>query len=121
MVSLYVTHETFMTMEHIEKLKGTMYYDFVLNSTKVFRKFSEKLYGTNGCALHDPLMIGYFLDRSYIKTKEYFVDVETQGPLSYGQTIRDFRNLWGKEPNMNICLDVDAERFIDDFIATLRG
>lgn len=121
MVSLDVTHETFMTMEHIERLKGTKYYDFVLNSTEVFRGYNKKLFEKNGCALHDPLTIGYFLDRSYIKTEKYYVDVETQSPLSYGQTICDFRNLLDKEPNVNICLDVDADRFMDDFIATLKG
>ncbi|WP_067727637.1 nucleoside hydrolase [Oceanobacillus damuensis] len=120
LVSLDVTLQTYMKLEHIEKLKGTKYYDFVLNSTKVFRAFSEKQYGTNGCALHDPLTIGYFLDPSYIETKKYFVDVETVSPLNYGQTICDFRNLWKKEPNVNICLNVDAERFIDDFIETLK-
>lgn len=120
LVSLDVTLQTYMKLEHIEQLKGTKYYDFTLNSTKVFRNFSEMRYGTNGCALHDPLTIGYFLDPSYIETKKYFVDVETESPLGYGQTICDFRNLWKKEPNVNICVNVDAERFIHDFIETLK-
>jgi purine nucleosidase len=120
MVSLDVTRQTYLKQEHIEKLKGTKYYDFVLNSTEVYRNYSEKLYGENGCALHDPLTIGYFLDRSYIETKKYYVDVETVSPLSYGQTICDFRNILGKEPNVSICVNVDAERFIQDFIETLK-
>lgn len=120
LVSLDVTRQTYMTMEHIEQLKGTKYYDFVLNSTKVYRDFSETLYGKNGCSLHDPLTIGYFLDRSYLQTEKHYVDVETISPLSYGQTICDFRNLLKKEPNVNICVHVDAERFISDFINTLK-
>ena len=48
------------------------------------------------------------------------MDVETQSELSYGQTICDFRNLWNKEPNVEICLDVDQERFISMFIDTLK-
>ncbi|WP_182201521.1 nucleoside hydrolase [Paraliobacillus salinarum] len=120
LVSLDVTMKTFMNLEHIEKLKGTKYYDFVLNSTEVFRGFSQKRYKKNGCALHDPLTVGYFIDPSYIKTEKYFVDVETVSPLGYGQTICDFRNIWEKEPNVNICVDVDAERFVNDFIETLK-
>nr|WP_309098492.1 nucleoside hydrolase [Fredinandcohnia onubensis] len=120
LVSLDVTHQTFMTMEHIEALKGTKYYEFVLKSTEVFRGFSQKRMGINGCALHDPLTVGYVLDPSLLKTEKYYVDVETVSPLGYGQTICDFRNLWKKEPNVNICLDVDAERFLDLFINTLK-
>lgn len=120
LVSLDVTLKTYMKLEHIEQLKGSKYYEFVLNSTEVFRQFSEMRYGANGCALHDPLTIGFFLDPSYLKTEKYFVDVETISPLSYGQTICDFRNLWGKKPNVNICVDVDSDRFLNDFIQTLR-
>lgn len=121
MVSLDVTLQTYMKLKHIEQLKGTKYYDFTLNSTKVFRNFTEMRYGTNGCALHDPLTIGYLLDPTYIETKKYYVDVETESRLSYGQTICDFRNLLGRDPNVNICLNVDSERFIHDFIETLKG
>ncbi|WP_020008572.1 nucleoside hydrolase [Salinicoccus albus] len=120
LVSLDVTLQTYMKLEHIEQLKGTKYYNFTLDSTKVFRNFSEMRYGTDGCALHDPLTIGYSLDPTYIETKKYYVDVETDSKLSYGQTICDFRNLWDCEPNVNICVNVDAERFIHDFIETLK-
>ena len=58
LVSLDVTHKTFLTKERMEDLKGTKYYDFVMESTEVFRGFSEKRYGINGCALHDPLTVG---------------------------------------------------------------
>lgn len=120
LVSLDVTLKTFMTIEHIEQLKGTKYYDFVLNSTEVFRGFSKMRYGKNGCALHDPLTVGYVIDPTFLETKKYYVDVETVSPLGYGQTICDFRNLWEMEPNVNICLSVDAERFLDSFISTLK-
>jgi purine nucleosidase len=49
------------------------------------------------------------------------VDVETKSELSYGQTICDFRNNLKKEPNVEICLDVDADRFVDMFIRVLGG
>ncbi|MUV36766.1 Uridine nucleosidase [Lentibacillus sp. JNUCC-1] len=121
LVSLDVTTQTYMTQENIEQLKGTKYYDFVLNSTKVYREFSEKLYGKNGCALHDPLTIGYFLDRSYLETEKFYVDIETISPLSYGQTICDFRNILKKKPNVNICNAVDGERFVNDFLKVIKN
>ncbi|AXI08626.1 nucleoside hydrolase [Oceanobacillus zhaokaii] len=121
LVSLDVTKKTFLTSEDIEKLKGTHYYDFVKECTAVYRKYSEENYGVNGCALHDPLTVGVVLDPTLVTTASYFVDIETKSELSYGQTICDFGNLWNKEPNVEICLDVDSERFISMFIDTLKN
>lgn len=120
LVGLDVTLKTFLTRERMEELKGTKYYDFVVDSTEVFRGFSKMRYGLDGCALHDPLTIGVVLDSSIVETEKHFVEVETKSELSYGQTICDFRNLWEKEPNVEVCLGVDNERFISMFIDTLK-
>lgn len=120
LVSLDVTLETFMNRETIEKLKGTKYYEFVLQSTEVYRDYSSKRFRMDGCALHDPLTVGVVLDPTFVKTEKYFVDVETKSELSYGQTICDFRKLWKKEPNVEICLDVEGGKFVSHFIETLK-
>lgn len=120
LVSLDVTSKTYLTLEDIELLKGTKYYNFVLESTEVYRTYSERLYGRNQASLHDPLTIGYFLDPSYLETEKHFVDIETLSPLGYGQTIADFKGLWNKEPNVNVSLGADSERFVKDFIDILK-
>ena len=120
MVSLDVTHQTMLDLEKINELQGTKYYNFIKDSTKIYRDYGEKLHGRNECSLHDPLTIGYVLDETYLETEAVYVDVETKSELSYGQTIADFRGQLGKEPNMKICLSVDAERFVNDFIETLN-
>ncbi len=119
-VSLDVTSKTYLTKEDIELLKGTKYYDFVMESTEVYREYSERLYGRNQASLHDPLTIGYFLDPTYLNIEKHFVEIETQSPLNYGQTICDFKGLWGKEPNVNVSLGADSKRFVDDFIHVLK-
>ncbi|WP_053365475.1 nucleoside hydrolase [Bacillus sp. FJAT-27245] len=120
LVSLDVTRQVLLMEEHIEELKGTKYYDFVRTSTEVYRNFSAGLYGINGCALHDPLAAGVAFDPGYVKTEKVYVDVETKSELSYGQTIADFRNILKKEPNVSICVEVDHERFLNDFIGYLK-
>lgn len=120
LISLDVTMKTYLTKDLIEKLHGTKYYDFLMQSTSVYRKYSLQNYGNDACALHDPLTVGVVLDPTFVKTAKYFVDVETKSELSYGQTICDFRNNWKREPNVEICLDVDAERFVAFFIDTLQ-
>lgn len=119
LVSLDVTHQTLLTIDHIENMKGSKYYDFVKQSTDVFRNFSMQRFNINGCALHDPLTVGFVMNREFLETQKYYVDVETISPLGYGQTICDFRNLLRKEPNVNICLNVDAERFVNHFLKTI--
>lgn len=120
LVTLDVTRKTYLTKEKIELLKGTKYYDFVLESTEVYREYSERLYGRNQASLHDPLTIGYFLDPSYLQTEKHYVDIETLSPLGYGQTVCDFKGLWNKEPNVHVSLAADSERFVADFIDTLK-
>ncbi|HIW12850.1 MAG TPA: nucleoside hydrolase [Candidatus Salinicoccus stercoripullorum] len=120
LVSLDVTLETFMNRDTIERLKGTKYHDFVLKSTEIYRDYSSKRFGMDGCALHDPLTVGAVLDPTFLKTEKHFVDVETKSDLSYGQTICDFRNLWDREPNVEISLGVEGKRFVDHFIGTLK-
>ncbi|MFD1039721.1 nucleoside hydrolase [Virgibacillus byunsanensis] len=120
LVSLDVTMKTFLTKEHVEWLHGTKYYDFIKESTEIYRALSEQKIGINGCALHDPLTVGVVLDPTLVTTAKYFVDVETKSDLSYGQTICDFKNLWNQTPNVEICLTVDHERFITLFLDRVK-
>jgi purine nucleosidase len=69
--------------------------------------------------LHDPLAIGVALDRSLVQTRRLRVEVETATGLSLGRTIADERGLWGKEPNVEVCVEVDAERFVALLLETL--
>ena len=47
------------------------------------------------------------------------VDVENVGRLTAGMTVVDFRNRPGREPNCDVALDVDADRFRDLLIGRL--
>ena len=60
------------------------------------------------------------LNPTLLQPEKYYMDVEASSPLSYDQTICDFRGLLGKEPNVNICTGVDRGRFLGDFIGTLN-
>jgi purine nucleosidase len=74
--------------------------------------------------MHDPLAVGVAIDRSLVKTRELFVTVETRGEFTTGETVGDLRG--SKEgivrpPNMDVCIDVDAERFIQSFIDVIKN
>jgi len=62
--------------------------------------------------LHDPLAVAVALDRSLVGTRALALDVETATGLNLGRTIADANGLWGRPPNVQVCVDVDAERFV---------
>ncbi|QNO15195.1 nucleoside hydrolase [Alkalicella caledoniensis] len=123
LVGLDVTLQALLTEEHIEILKekggkigqaiGSMT-DFYLERYKDHNKLK-------GCALHDPLAVGVALDKSLVKTQKVFVAVETKGEFTRGETLGDVHGRFGKEPNINVCIEVDEKRFINSFMETLTS
>ena len=86
-------------------------------------KFYEEVVGVNGCGMHDPLAMAIAIDKTLVKTRKLHVTVETQGEETLGETVADLRG--SKEgvvmnPNMDVCVEVDSQRFIRTFIDTLK-
>ncbi len=77
-------------------------------------------FGESRMHLHDPLAVGAVIDPTLVRTQRLYVDVETAG-ISAGQTIADPRKLWRREPNVDVCVEVDGDRFVELFVERLRG
>ena len=72
-------------------------------------------------ALHDPMAVAVAIDPSLVTRKKYFVEVETRGESTRGQTIADRRgNLRPKTVRvgnpMTLCTSVLGEKFIKLFM-----
>ena len=73
------------------------------------------------CAyLHDPLVVANAVTGRFATTRPLAVDVELTGTLTRGQTVGDELGRWGKEPNVDLLCEVDAEGFIEHLLTTLR-
>lgn len=76
-----------------------------------------------GLWLHDPLTIGVARDRSFITEARFHVDLEfAQTVVLRDMLIRDdiLRTIPKKKaPNMNVAIDVDHERFTEDFTTAI--
>jgi inosine-uridine nucleoside N-ribohydrolase len=73
--------------------------------------------------MHDPLAAAVAIDKSLVKTRKLFVTVETKGEFTTGETVADLRGSKEgtvKPPNMDVCVEVDSQRFLSDFINTLK-
>jgi purine nucleosidase len=115
-VGLDVTMRTVMPLEWSEELadRKDKKLRFIGELTRFYSKYYRSYYGIQGCALHDPLTVGYLLDPELLTTREVFVDVELGGALCRGRTVADLWGIpepWGK-PNAKVALDVEAGAFL---------
>jgi inosine-uridine nucleoside N-ribohydrolase len=89
MVGLDVTRRTSLTDEHVRVLEAAQN-PVSQAAAKIARHAIDHtreqgfLVGPN---MHDSLAVAAFLDPSILKWKEYYVDVETTGELTAGQTL----------------------------------
>jgi purine nucleosidase len=120
LVGLDVTRKALLHESHIEQLKGTDVGEFVQVSTAHYIDRYSKVNGVRACALHDPLAVGVAIDKSIVQTRKLYVDVETRSELCDGQTVCDFQNRLNRKPNVDVCLQVDQDKFLDMFVRSLQ-
>jgi pyrimidine-specific ribonucleoside hydrolase len=94
------------------------------------RKLSQ---GTASGAMHDPCAVAAVIDPSLIEFFDMHVAIELRGTYTYGMTVCDHRHLRGsvygfpqgvgklrgEQPNAQVGVKIDAQRFFDLFFDTL--
>jgi inosine-uridine nucleoside N-ribohydrolase len=115
MVGLDVTRKTIMTPEYIETLRaaGNPFTDFIGQIVPHYMDFYREYVAMSGFFVHDSSAIAYVVDPSLFETKAMHVDVETHSPINFGLTATDWRPRSDQQPNANVCVDVDSERFLN--------
>ncbi|MFC7394911.1 nucleoside hydrolase [Scopulibacillus cellulosilyticus] len=121
LVGLDVTRKALLTDEHISQLEGSDIGAFVKDCTKHYIDRYHEVNGIRACALHDPLAVAVALDRKIVATEKLYVDVETKSTLCDGQTVCDFKGVYNKEPNIEVCLEVNSDKFIEMFVQILNS
>jgi len=97
---------------------------FVADALRWYFEFHARYDGFYGAFTHDPLVVACALDPSLVRTEPAAVDVDASGGAADGQTIADWRRLWGRAPNVDVAFDVDAAEFVRrlvDRIGALAG
>jgi inosine-uridine nucleoside N-ribohydrolase len=80
-----------------------------------FQVFGPR-YGEFAFQMHDPLCLASVYQPDFIVWEESYVDVELEGKLTLGETVGYFKRPDSPTPNARVSVDVDAERFIADFL-----
>lgn len=138
MVGLDVGDKALFSKKYLDQLGQTHgpVNDFIHKVATYLVELSAQ-FGSDGTPMYDPLAVGVAIDASLVKAPTMHVDVETRGEFSRGETVPNRRNavernvLHGDryiiegldkvEPNAKVCVEVDADRFLQMFVSRLRG
>jgi purine nucleosidase len=114
MVGQDVTRPTRMLPERRERLRqaGGEIAEFLYEITRYYGNAYTREQ-IPGFPVHDLLVIIYALRPALFKTRLLHVDVETEGALTEGMTVADFRPYSKVKPNVNVCLKADADAIFD--------
>ena len=138
MVGLDVGDKTLLSKRHLEQLAQTHgpVNDFIYQVASYLVDLSAK-FGSTGTPMYDPLAVGVAIDSTLVTAPAMHVDVETKGEFTRGETVANrhgavernvlhgdryiIEGLDKVEPNAKVCVDVDAERFLQLFVSRIRG
>jgi inosine-uridine nucleoside N-ribohydrolase len=122
MVGLDVTHKALFTRAHAERLRGTGRAGrFVAELSDFFQRFHERSYGFDGSPIHDAMAVAHVVDPTLMTTRRANVAVETHSEHCDGRTVVDVRGVTGREPNAEVGVDVEADRFLELLVSRLAS
>ena len=143
MVGLDVTRRTELTEAHVQRLEaaGTAVSRAAATIARNIIAQEKRQGSTRGPNMHDPLAMAAFLDPSVVTWKPYYVDVETLGELTAGETLGYLPNEAGLRgspptlaslstsamlrdkfvPNAQVAIDVNSPRFFELLIGRLSS
>ena len=99
----------------------TPYADFALDTNRQALQACCQWLGLAGMTLCDPVAMAVALDRRVCTQAERkYVDVETTSELTRGETVVDRFGVLRQEPNLEVCLAIDAARFKEMLLDRLR-
>jgi purine nucleosidase len=89
---------------------------YLADALRFYMEFHSRYDGFYGAFIHDPLALAAALDPTLVRTEPLTVDVELGGRLTTGETVADWRRVWGRPPNVDVAVEADTARFMALFI-----
>jgi len=94
---------------------------YIADSLRYYFEFHARYDGFYGAFIHDPLVLACALDPGLVRSEPAAVDVDTAGGRGDGQTIADWRKLWGRAPNTDVATEADAAEFLRRLVERVGG
>ena len=123
MVPLETTHQALATPAVIQRIADL---DFPLAQICVellgfFAETYLRVFGFAAPAVHDPCAVAWLIDAAIVPTRPMRVDIETEAEFSYGRTVCDLYGVTGRDPNADVGVGLEVERFWDLLIGAVAS
>ena len=106
-------------MAYVRNFK-TPYADYALGINRRAIQTCLEWLGVKGLLLPDPVAMAVAIDRAVCtRSGRHYVDVEMASELTRGMTVVDELGVTNKEPNVEVCWAVDADRWKETLYRTL--
>ncbi len=89
---------------------------YLADALRFYMEFHSRYDRFYGAFIHDPLALAAAIDPTLVRTEAVTVDVELGGRLTTGETVTDWRRVWGRPPNVDVAVEADVDRFFERFI-----
>ena len=107
---------------HAERLRGTgRAGTAVAELADFFLEFHRQRYRFDGAPIHDAMAVAHVIDPTLVETLECNISIETGSEFCDGRTVVDLRGVTGREPNADVGVDVDAERFLELLVTRIAS
>lgn len=112
-LSLDLTHQVLTTPDRLAAIRAinTPVGQAAANLLSHYGRLDGDRYGLPGSPLHDPNVIAYLIQPELYDGKYCHVSVETNSPLTMGQTIVDWWGARSTTGTVNVIHTVDVEKF----------
>jgi inosine-uridine nucleoside N-ribohydrolase len=138
MVGLEVGDKALFTQKYLDQLGQTHgpVNDFIYAVAKYLVNLSVT-FGSLGAPMYDPSAVAVAIYPTLVKVQEMHVDVETRGEFTRGETVGNRHGMVERNvlrgdhyviegvdkvsPNAKVCVDLDADRFLQLFVSRIRG
>src|SRR3954454_13194391 len=89
---------------------------YVADALRFYMEFHARYDRFYGAFIHDALAVATALDPGLVTTIPVAVDVELGGTLTTGETVTDWRGVWGRPPNLDVAVETRADEFLRRFV-----
>lgn len=113
MMGLDLTRQALATKEVVEKIgslnnkASKLFVDLM----EFFAKTQYDVFGWDAPPVHDPTTVAYLIDPSCIEIKSMYCKIELNSEDSYGRTLCDYFGILNKEPNADVAVKLDFDKF----------
>ena len=113
MMGLDLTRQASATKEVVEKIKSlnNKASKLFVDLMEFFAASQKNVYGWSAPPVHDPTTIAYIIDPECIEVKPMFCEIELWSEKSYGRTLCDYFGILKKEPNVDVAVKLDFDKF----------